>query len=241
MHNEYGIIGTKLGHSFSPEYFSTKFKKSGLKHTYTPFELESIDELPHLIRSRTKLVGLNVTIPFKEQVIPLLHHCSPEARDLGAVNTIKIVNNEFHGFNTDVIGFEISLNSLGLRRAEALVLGTGGASKAVQFVLKQKGVPFQLVSRSAQPGVITYRQLDRETMGQYNLIINTTPLGMYPEVKSKPELPYHCLTEHHTLMDLVYEPRLTRFLAEGFHRGCRIKNGFQMLVEQAEASWKIWQ
>jgi len=237
---DFGLIGKSLDHSFSPSYFAGKFQKLGLNHSYTAFELEAIDAFPALLKQHPNLVGLNVTIPYKESILSYMDELSVEAEEIRAVNTILIRDGKCIGHNTDIFGFEAMWRSLYLRREPCLVLGTGGASKAVCYVLEKRKVPFVQVSRSPLGGQIYYDEISRQLLKKYPIIVNTTPLGMYPNVFSKPNLPYSGLDEKNVLIDLVYEPRTTAFLREGLNRGSRIKNGFQMLVEQAEASWKIW-
>jgi shikimate dehydrogenase len=237
---EFGLIGKSLDHSFSPAYFGEKFKKLGLTHTYEKFELQTIEQFPDVPKQHPELIGLNVTIPYKESIIPFLDELSPEAKEVEAVNTIAFSRGKLKGYNTDIHGFDAVWRSLYLRKEPCLVLGTGGASKAVVFVLKKHKVPFLNVSRNPTQDQIGYDEISTKLISEYPVIVNTTPLGMYPDVKSKPKLPYAVLDEKNVLIDLVYEPGTTAFLHEGLRRGARIKNGFQMLVEQAEASWNIW-
>ncbi len=241
MAKEYGIIGKPLSHSFSPEYFANKFRALHLDHSYLPFELNTIQDVVQLVKDRPNLVGFNVTVPFKQDILPFLATLSDEARSIGAVNTVKVIDGKLHGYNTDVIGFDKTIAGLHLKNQKALVLGSGGASKAVRFVLNQRNIDVLQVSRITHENGIRYDEITSQILTDYPVIINTTPLGMEPDVKSKPNLPYSALDSNNVLVDLVYNPRLTAFLHEGLQRGSRIKNGFQMLVEQAEASWKIWE
>lgn len=239
MARQFGIIGRSLGHSFSPSYFSEKFRKSGIDAVYSAFELDTINEVVPLLDSNPKLEGINVTIPYKEEIIPYLDEVSEDALAIGAVNTVRIRNGKTEGFNTDVIGFGQTLKSLYVKNGQALILGTGGAAKAVCYTFDKYKIPYRMVSSSGN-SELAYTDLNAELMHASNIIVNTTPLGMWPDVTSKPLIPYRYLGEHHILIDLVYEPGVTSFLHEGLKRGSRIKNGFEMLVEQAEAAWNIW-
>jgi len=242
---EYGLIGYPLSHSFSQAYFTEKFERLGLTdYTYRLFPLEHLDELPALLRAHPHLQGLNVTIPYKEAVLPYLHRLSPEAARIGAVNTVRLEKAGLSGYNTDVIGFEHSLvgflKGVALAELKALVLGTGGAAKAVVYVLDRLGIAHTLVSRRPESGDLVYDQLTPRLLETHRLIINTTPLGMYPNVHTRPELPYDALGSGHFLYDLVYNPEKTLFLIEGEKRQAWIHNGLAMLQLQAEAAWKIW-
>ncbi len=241
---KYGLIGKSLTHSFSKKYFTEKFKRENITNSeYNLYELEKIEEIKELIEREPNLVGLNVTIPYKEKVIPYLDHLDESAKNIQAVNTIAITKSkEIIGFNTDVVGFQKSLNAFleEKRQMKALILGTGGASKAVAEVLKQEKIPFQFVSREKGKAAITYEELDEKWIAEYKLIINTTPLGMYPKVEQKPEIPYQYLSEEHYLFDLIYNPELTLFLKEGLSHSCKTKNGMEMLTLQAEEAWEIW-
>jgi shikimate dehydrogenase len=241
----YGLIGKKLSHSFSKNYFSEKFEKEGLKdHAYELFELPNINSLPSLLHQQPQLKGLNVTIPYKEEVLPFMNKIDDAAGAVGAVNTIKIRDGKLTGFNTDVYGFNSSLTeTLGSSDIRnALILGTGGASKAVQVVLGQLNISYKIISRRKTKNTLSYDDLNAapELIKNHRLIINTTPLGMYPAVDKKPSLPYHFITENHIFFDLVYNPDVTAFLNEGAHYGAKIKNGLDMLHYQAEHAWRIW-
>jgi shikimate dehydrogenase len=238
----FGLIGYPLTHSFSKKYFTEKFEQEGLSNCrYENFPFTSIDELKKVFDNNPDLLGLNVTIPYKEQVLPFLHKLSEAVKQVGACNCIKIISGKLHGFNTDVIGFEETLNAKLLpHHKKALVLGSGGASKAVQFVLQKKGIGFIVVSRSSNPNFISYEQATPELIEQHTLIINTTPLGMQPHTDFYPSIPYSVLTTGHYLYDLIYNPAKTLFLQKGEERGAAIQNGADMLVIQAEESWKIW-
>lgn len=237
----YGIIGFPLQHSFSPAFFSEKFGKLGIPGSYRAFPLDPITGLPGLLSAYPGLKGLNVTIPYKEQVLPFLHHITDAAQQIGAVNCIKIEDGKLTGYNTDYIAFRETLKPLLTERhRSALILGTGGAAKAVAFALSQLDIPFSFVSRTQQKNYFTYGDLGPGQMSEYTLIINTTPLGMAPGTGSCPDIPYSLLTPDHLLYDLVYNPEITLFLEKGSGRGAQIKNGYEMLIAQAEASWRIW-
>jgi shikimate dehydrogenase len=243
MEPAFGLIGKKLGHSFSKKYFTEKFEREGIAERYELFELPSIDAFPGLLRTHPALRGLNVTIPYKTEVIPFLDALSPAAKAIGAVNTICIRNDRLEGHNTDIYGFHRSLESMlrGAPISHALVLGTGGAARAVAYVLSEKmEIPFTYVSRTAAPGILTYEALAERDMTDYLLIINTTPLGMYPRVEAAPQFPYDALTAHHYVYDLIYNPPETRFLRLASARGAHVQNGMDMLILQAEGAWKIW-
>ena len=242
---QFGLIGYPLGHSFSVPYFEKKFAEERIDATYTNFPLENISEFDELVKRQPPLSGLNVTVPYKQQIIPYLDALDRIARSVGAVNTIVFCWRDERlgllGFNTDVTGFERSLNEhIGSLQRKALVLGTGGSSKAIVYVLEKLGIEYQLVSRSEGEGVVTYEKLDREKVAGSKLIINTTPLGMYPEVDTCPGIDYDAITPDHLLFDLIYNPEKTLFLAKGEERGAHTVNGHDMLVYQAEASWEIW-
>lgn len=245
----YGIIGRPLAHSASPALFKDRFAREGLAdHRYERFELEHVEELPALIASAPDLAGLNVTIPFKRSVIPLLDELDPTAAAVGAVNTILIRRGRTVGHNTDVAGFRTQLEPLLPRlvrpgsdlRPRALVLGSGGASRAVAYVLRELGIRFRVVSRSRERGDLTWDLVDRTVIGVCPLIINTTPLGMAPFHQEAPPLPYEAIGARHVLIDLIYEPVETLFLAEGRKRGAWVENGMGMLKAQADAAWAIW-
>lgn len=239
----FGLIGFPLSHSFSQRFFTDKFREEHIADcAYQNFPLENIDALRSVLEQHPHLEGLNVTIPYKEKVIPYLHHQSEVVKRIGACNCIKIVKGELHGYNTDVTGFEESLRPLlQAHHRKALVLGTGGAAKAVHFVLEKLGIAFLEVSRNPlTSGQISYEQLTTAVLRDHTLIINTTPVGMYPNVDDCPPLPYAELTPRHYLFDLVYNPAKTKFLQQGEQQGAVIKNGSDMLVIQAEDSWRIW-
>lgn len=240
----YGLIGKKLGHSFSKRYFTEKFEKEGIADAvYELYELPTINQLPQLLQRVPALVGLNVTVPYKQAVLPYLDELDEAAARIGAVNTIKITAGKTKGYNTDYIGFKSSLEKFYpvTQHGRALVLGSGGASKAVCAALQDLGINYTILSRSLEPGQLTYNELTAELMQQYPLIINTTPLGMYPEVENCPAIPYKALSATHYLYDLVYNPEETLFLKKGKEAGAQTINGLEMLYGQAEAAWQIWQ
>jgi len=235
----YGLIGKKLQHSFSPDYFKKKFNSEGITDTeYRIYEMDDLSEVFALFENG--ILGLNVTIPYKEMVIPLLDELVGDAKDINAVNTIKKVGDKLIGYNTDTFGFRESIKPhLSTRKAKyALILGTGGASKAVHHVLEECGITCHYVSRSS--GDITYNLLDSQYISDHTIIINTTPLGMFPNISEKPLIPYNGISPQHLLIDLIYNPEKTLFLKEGMLRGATIINGLKMLELQAEKSWQIW-
>ena len=238
----FGLIGFPLSHSFSKKYFTEKFAREGLTdHIYELFPIQSIDELPGVIASHPDLAGLNVTIPYKRSVLPYLDKTELPV-GLNATNCIRINDGQLTGFNTDVIGFEKSfapqLTSL---HKKALVLGNGGATAAVVYVLKKLNLGYSIVSRRLHnDSTLTYEDIDSEILASHQVIINTTPVGTYPAVNESPAIPYEWITPQHYLFDLVYNPEKTMFLQQGETRGATIKNGYDMLVIQAEESWKIW-
>ena len=242
--NLYGLIGYPLGHSFSKKYFTKKFENEGLGDCFFElFPLPSIHEFSDLLRNNSALKGLAVTIPHKQTILPFLDTISPEAAQIGAVNCIQFKGNILMGYNTDVVGFEKSfMPLLHPHHKKALVLGTGGASKAVQYILSKHAIPFTLVSRGGdgETGIINYDTIDQQVLNDHQIIINCSPLGMSPNEKSKPELPYEYITDQHLLYDLVYGPVETAFLSEGKKRGALIKDGYEMLELQAEENWRVW-
>ncbi len=239
---QYGLIGYPLSHSFSKVYFTKKFHEEGLTNCrYDLFPIASLAEWGDLLTEHPHLQGLNVTIPYKEAVIPLLDDVSETAAAIGAVNTICIVEGRLKGFNTDAFGFELSLkNEWKTPIRGALILGTGGASKAVQYVLTKMGIPFLLVSRKVEKGDLTYADLGKKELRSFPLIVNTTPLGMHPATEEAPDIPYRYLSAENMLYDLIYNPKKTVFLKNGISRHCKVKNGMEMLYLQAERSWALW-
>lgn len=233
----FGLIGEKLSHSYSQQYFQTKFLNEKIEDCqYLNFEMNTLEELKILIKKHN-IQGLNVTIPYKEKILPYLDEISSEAEAVGAVNTIEIRNRKIIGHNTDIFGFEQSFLQIVGKRKKAIILGNGGASKAVQYVLKKNDISFLAASRNAN---LTIEQIDNNILSQYNIIINATPLGMYPNTNKFPDLAYHLINSKHLLFDLVYNPEETLFLSKGKANGASIKNGIEMLHLQAEESWKIW-
>ena len=247
--NTYGLIGYPLGHSFSRKFFTEKFAKEGIDAQYLNFEIPSIEEFPEIIKNNPTLRGLNVTIPYKQQVMQYLDDISEEAKAIGAVNVVKCqlstVNCQLHltGYNSDVIGFVESIKPLlKPHHKKALILGTGGASKAIRYGLEKKlGMKTLFVSRSARKGMITYEEVTAEVLKEYEVIVNCSPVGMYPHVDECPALPYEAMNESNLLYDLVYNPLETLFMKKGAAQGATVKNGLEMLHLQAIASWEFWE
>lgn len=243
--DKYGLIGYPLGHSFSKGFFNEKFANEGIDAEYTNFEIPSISCLPEVLAQNPTLRGLNVTIPYKEQVIPHLDQISDEARAIGAVNVIAVTHHgrdiSLKGYNSDVIGFGRSIKPmLEPIHRKALILGTGGASKAVCYALRQMGLDTLFVSRTPKPGAITYADVTPDVVRERNVIVNCTPLGMYPKADTCPDLPYQAMDSHTILYDLIYNPDETLFLKNGARQGANTKNGLEMLLLQAYASWDFW-
>ena len=243
--DKYGLSGYPLGHSFSIGYFNEKFQNECIDATYENFEIPSIENLTEILDSNPELKGLNVTIPYKEKVISYLDSISPEARAIGAVNVIKVTHKgnktELKGYNSDVIGFTQSIEPLLERyHKKALVLGTGGASKAIIFSLKSLGIETLTVSRYERHGCVRYEDITPEMIKEYNVIVNCTPCGMYPQTDDCPNLPYEAMDSHTLLYDLIYNPDETLFLKKGKAQGATVKNGLEMLLLQAFASWNFW-
>ena len=244
--NKYGLIGYPLAHSFSKKFFTEKFKAENSDELYENFEINNITLINEIIKANEELKGLNVTIPYKEQVIPFLDGLDAAAEKVGAVNTIKIIRKEDNisltGYNTDIWGFEISLTPLlKQHHTKALILGTGGASKAVKFVLNKLGIDFISASiETLKEKEISYEEIEKKIMSERLLIINATPLGTYPNIEAYPPIPYECITERHLLFDLVYNPEETKFLLKGKEKGAIVKNGMEMLIQQALKSYEIW-
>jgi len=235
---KYGLIGKKLGHSFSREFFNEKFKQLDLKnHYYENYELENLLGLKEVIK-KNNLNGINVTIPFKEKILKYLDIIDNTAKQIGSVNTIKIKNQKLIGYNTDTYGFEQSIIKLIKNRKSALILGSGGSSKAVQYALKKNNINTTIISRKNEKN---YNNLIKEDIINNLIIINTTPLGMYPNIETCPEIPYEYLSHKHLVYDLVYNPKKTLFLKKAEKQNCKITNGFEMLKNQANEAWKIWQ
>lgn len=243
--DKYGLIGYPLVHSFSQNYFNAKFENERINAHYINFEIPSIDDLAEVLARNPELKGLNVTRPYKEKVIPFLDSISPEAKSIGAVNVIRVSRKGsktiLKGFNSDVIGFTKSIEPmLESCHKKAMILGTGGASKAVDYGLKSLGLETMFVSRFNRPGTVRYDNITPEMMKEYNVIVNCTPCGMYPHTDECPNLPYEAIDEHNILYDLLYNPDLTLFMEKGAERGATIKNGLEMLLLQAFASWEFW-
>ena len=244
--DKYGLIGYPLGHSFSISYFNQKFADEGINATYENFEIPSIDDLPEIIDRYPNLRGLNVTIPYKEKVIPFLDSISPEARAIEAVNVIRVTHQKnktlLKGYNSDVIGFTQSIEPMidPKWHKKALILGTGGASKAINYGLKSLGIEPVFVSRYERPGTIQYQSITPDVVREYNVIVNCTPLGMYPNTDECPQLPYEAMDSHTILYDLIYNPDQTLFMRNGAKYGAEVKNGLEMLLLQAFASWEFW-
>lgn len=243
---KFGLIGYPLGHSFSRNFFNEKFQSENIDAEYVNFEIPTIEDFPQVIVSNPTLEGLNVTIPYKEKVIPYLNELAPDAAAIGAVNVIKFERNKgklkLIGHNSDVIGFTRSIEPLlESFHTKALILGTGGASKAINYGFKTLGIETLFVSRSAHnEHTITYSELTPEIMDEYKIIVNCTPVGMYPQADKCPEIPYEYLTPRHLLYDLLYNPNTTLFMRKGSEHGAVVKNGLEMLLLQAFGAWDIW-
>ena len=244
--DKYGLIGYPLGHSFSRDFFNEKFRNEGIDAEYVNFEIPDISRFPEILTENPDLRGLNVTIPYKEKIISYMDTLSEEARQIGAVNVVRVSERKgqtyLKGFNSDVIGFTRSIEPLlEPKHKKALILGTGGASKAIRYGLEQLGLEYRLVSRTPREGVWSYNQLTPETMQEYTVIVNCTPVGMYPHPDACPPLPYEAIGHDHLLYDLLYNPNETLFMKKGRMHGATVKNGLEMLLLQAFAAWEIWQ
>jgi shikimate dehydrogenase len=240
--NTYALVGKNIAYSFSRNYFKEKFKREGITDSqYINFDIQSLEQLPELLLTTPNVKGLNVTIPYKREIIPFLQTIDPTAEAIGAVNTVKITPQGLIGFNTDCYGFSESLRPLlQPHHTQALILGTGGASGAVAYALKQLGIAYRFVSRTPREGQLSYNQLTPEILQTHQLIINCTPLGTYPTVDEYPPIPYQYITSAHLLYDLIYNPPQTAFLAQGVQHGATTSNGQRMLELQAEKSWELW-
>ena len=244
--DKYGLIGFPLGHSFSISYFNQKFADEGINAKYENFEISSITQLEEVLDLNPNLRGLNVTIPYKEKVIEYLDSVTPEAQAIGAVNVIRVIHDgkktRLKGYNSDVIGFTQSIEAMLDKKwhKKALILGTGGASKAVNYGLKSLGLETVYVSRYQRPGTIQYESITPEVVKEYNVIVNCTPVGMYPHTEECPPLPYEAMDRHTILYDLIYNPDETLFMKRGREYGAEVKNGLEMLLLQAFASWEFW-
>ncbi|NBC59064.1 MAG: shikimate dehydrogenase [Bacteroidetes bacterium] len=240
MH-KFGLIGKDIDYSFSKTYFTQKFDNLNIDATYENFDIDNILKLKSVLIREKKLKGLNVTIPYKQSVIEFLDQLDQTAKAVGAVNTIKIVQNKLYGYNTDVFGFMSALFPLlEKHHQKALVLGSGGASKAICYALKSFDIDYKIVSRQPANNQIHYNDINKNTMNAHYLIINCTPLGTYPNIDESPDIPYTYLNQKHFLFDLVYNPKVSTFLAQGNNQGAKICNGYDMLRFQAEKSWEIW-
>lgn len=243
----FGLIGKNLSHSFSPEYFRKKFEELKINAKYSKFELNEIADFQNLIQTNPDISGLNVTIPYKKEIIQYLNELDSVASQIGSVNTIQFIqkgqNLILKGYNTDVLGFEQTLLQLldGKKGAHALILGTGGSAASVAYVLKKQNIPFLSVSRNPKmDNEISYREINKEIIQENKLIINTSPVGMFPDTGEAPPIPYHFIGKGHFLYDLVYNPLETVFLKKGKMQGAKTMNGLKMLETQAEEAWKIW-
>lgn len=237
----YGLLGRDIGYSFSRNYFSNRFEKENLSHRYINFDLKSIEELKEVLQNK-EIHGMNVTIPYKQEVIPYLDTLDPIAKEIGAVNVIKFENNgKLTGYNSDYYGFTESLKPLLTPIVKkALILGTGGASKAIAYALEKLDIKYTFVSRNPDFKELSYNDLDEDIIRDFKLIINCTPLGTHPKVQNHPDIPFEYLGENHILYDLIYNPEETTFMRKGKEKGAKTINGLQMLVLQAERSWEIW-
>ncbi len=238
----FGLIGKNIDYSFSRVYFTKKFKALKLdNYTYENFDFQEISELKNVLKNNQNIKGFNVTIPYKEVVIPYLSAMDAIAQEIGAVNTIKITTNGLKGYNTDYYGFQKAIQPL-LKKTDtfALILGTGGASKAVAYVFKILGISYKFVSREPEHDQLSYSDLNQKKLEKYTIIVNCTPLGTFPNILNKPEIPYQFISAQHILFDLIYNPEKTAFLLAGEAQGAKIKNGEAMLAQQAEKAWEIW-
>lgn len=243
LKGKFGLVGKDISYSFSKSYFNQKFAQSSLPYSYVNFDLKDISQIEHIIIQEPKLKGMNVTIPYKELVIPYLNKLNKHARNIGAVNTIKILNNnELIGYNTDYLGFKLSIEPhLKLHHKKALILGSGGASKGIAYALKLLGIPYKFVARSKREGIgLTYKTLNKDLIKEYPIIINCTPLGTHPNVDESPNIPFEGISSKHICYDLVYNPAVTKFMTLSKLHGATTMNGLKMLEIQAEEAWKIW-
>ncbi|MCF4101343.1 shikimate dehydrogenase [Gillisia sp. M10.2A] len=240
--NIFGLIGKNIDYSFSRNYFNNKFKAEGISATYKNFDLSDIQEFPDIFKNTSEIKGLNVTIPYKKEIISYLDHLDPIAREIGAVNTIKINDDKsLTGYNTDYYGFLGALKPyLRSHHTKALILGTGGASKAVAYALKLLNIPFKFVSRTPSPEIYSYPSLSQQHLEDYQLIINCTPLGTHPQTSQYPPIPVEFLNSHHLIFDLIYNPATTRLMQLGLNNKATALNGYRMLQLQAEKAWEIW-
>lgn len=243
----YGLIGYPLGHSFSENFFNQKFKSENIDAKYLNFEIPQINDIHDIIKNNKNLNGLNVTIPYKEKVIPFLDDIDQNALEIGAVNVIKFIDGEdgkktLKGYNSDIIGFCDSIKPLlKSHHTHALILGTGGAAKAISCGLKNLGIEFKFVSRTKREDTLSYDELTPNILNHYKVIINTSPVGMYPHVDECPNIPYEYLSNEHLCYDLIYNPDVTLFMKKSQANGAKVKNGLEMLLLQALTAWEIWQ
>lgn len=237
----FGVIGHPLTHSFSKQYFDNKFKEDGLMDvSFNEYDIQNIEQLSNVLLKKN-ICGLAVTIPYKQSVIKFLDNCNEVVKEINACNCIKIDNNKLIGYNTDIIGFEKSfVKDLLPHHKKALILGNGGAAQAVKYVLKKLHIDFTIVIRVETKQSISYNQVDKEIIHSHQIIINTTPLGTFPNVDEFPNIPYQYITSQHYLFDLVYNPSITTFMNKGLQQNALVKNGYEMLCIQAEENWKIW-
>jgi len=242
--NKFGLLGKDISYSFSKKYFTEKFQELGLKdYKYSNFDIPEIEEFPFLLYHREdEFRGINVTIPYKESVMRYLDDVDEDAKNIGAVNTIKITDdNKLVGYNTDFYGFQNAIQPLlKSNHKKALILGTGGASKAIAYAFDKMNIEYKFVSRKVSEGMFLYSMLNEQIMEEYAIIVNCSPLGTHPNIDESPNIPFQFITNKHLLFDLIYNPAETKFLSEGKKRGAIIKNGLEMLQLQAEKSWKIW-
>lgn len=238
----FGLIGYPLTHSFSQKYFTQKFEELGITDAeYLNFPIPGIDQLPAIMAVHPGLCGFNITIPYKKQILEFLHSATDAVKEMGACNCVHMVNGQLRGYNTDVTGFRQSLEPfLQSHHTRALVLGSGGASAAVTYALEEMGIGYTVVSRTPDISQFSYAQINEHVMMEHTLLINTSPVGQYPDIRAFPEIPYHFITGRHHLFDLIYNPEETAFLQKGKAQGATVQNGYEMLVLQAEESWRIW-
>lgn len=241
---KFGLLGKNISYSFSRKYFSEKFKSLGLDNfKYSNLDIPEIEEFPFLLYHREdEYQGINVTIPYKESVMRYMHEIDEDAKAIGAVNTIKITDdNKLFGYNTDFYGFQKSIEPfIKKHHKKALILGTGGASKAIAYALKKMNIEYKFVSRKVDENMFLYSMLNKQILEEYTVIINCSPVGTFPDVEESPNIPFEFITDKHLLFDLIYNPEQSKFLREGLKQGAAIKNGFEMLQLQAEKSWEIW-
>jgi shikimate dehydrogenase len=240
--HRFGLVGKNISYSFSKGYFTQLFEKQGLKdHSYENFDIQDIADFPSILKDNKDITGLNVTIPYKEVILPYLDSVDEQAANIGAVNTIKVTEEGLIGYNTDSYGFEQSLvKHLKKQHKKALILGTGGASKAIAYTLTSLAIPYMFVSRNPEENQLSYADVDESILASHKLIVNCTPLGTYPNILEKPGIPYKHLTSDHLLFDLIYNPEKSAFLKAGENRGASICNGLAMLELQADKAWTIW-